>query len=92
MANIEPRSFNSEQLGPEAQALLRAALSDGRVSASLTEEGPSGAGGLARYALLETLCSKGYLAYDGDAGFSDELELGFVLTAAGQAYVAERGA
>lgn len=85
----EPRSFNPHQLGPEERDLLRAARSDGRVSASLTDDGPTGDNGMARYALLETLCSKGFLAYDGDAGMSDELELDFVLTDAGQTFLAE---
>lgn len=89
MPQIEPRSFIADQIGPEARALLRAARREGRVAASLTDDGPGGADGLARYAILETLCSKGLLAYDGDEGLSDELELGFVLTEAGQTYLAE---
>lgn len=89
MPNNEPRSFNPGQIGPEAKALLRAASDEGRVAASLTDDGPGGADGLARYAILETLCSKGLLAYDGDEGLSDDLVLGFVLTEAGQTFLAD---
>ncbi len=89
MSYSEPKSFNPHEFGPEERAMLRAAQSDGRVVASLTDDGPSAGNGLARYAILETLCSKGLLAYDGDEGTSDELELGFVLTDAGQTFLSE---
>ena len=93
MAYIEPRSFRPDPLGPEERDLLRTAERQGRVSATLTEGGPGGGDGMARYAVLEALCAKGLLAYDGDDGLSDtladDLELGFVLTEAGRTVVGE---
>ena len=89
MLYSEPKSFSLHEFGPAERAMLRAARNAGRVVASLTDDGPSASNGLARYAILETLCSKGLLAYDGDGGMSDELELGFVLTDAGQTFLSE---
>lgn len=88
----EAKSFGPGLLGVEQQSLLRAAMSDGRVSAFLTDDGPYGQDGLARYAVLEGLCARGLLAYDGGDGSGDDLELGFVLTEAGQSYLNALGA
>ena len=63
--------------------LIRTAQALGSLAVHLLE--PQSADGLARYARLEALCTKGLLAYDGGDGFDDNLELGFVLTEAGHA-------
>jgi hypothetical protein len=89
MAHEEPRSFLTDRLGPEERQLLRTAHDEGRVSASLIEDNPLRGHGLDRYARLEALCAKGLLAYDGDDGMDDELQLGFVITDAGRAFVVE---
>jgi hypothetical protein len=79
----EARTFAAVSLDPEERNLLQAAREDGRVSAKLGGEDD----GLSRYGRLEALCSRGFLAYDGDDGLDDELEIGFVITDAGRAYI-----